>query len=383
MRPDLPDPKEVARREAERLSADRELYLEVPVDRVIADAPQVDRGVLLEGIEQFHADRMARIPSPTRYPESPPWVEHILAVNSHLQRLASLSDREIAVYRSLHDYLSFRGFAHAARPAIDERCRGAYLPKTDRGEMTIFNADDPLTHWRPDTSVPDALPGAAKLNFVGVGSGLHMDEEPDEIFPLPAMQMVVHYADDVPAAVEFLTRYCQFWGRCNTIVFDRKRQSCAIEKCSYKYMDVFWPGPDGQSHVSGMTCRDLNTTQGRHQCAMRTGYLKLFALPEDGPDAAFWAATRNFEEKLAGGLETLGARPRFEDLLRLFVTPWPDGLNKEGLKAHPDAGLVGYTLQTHVSLISEGTYMRWQRSKDGKSWPQEPEVRHYGGRRDA
>ncbi len=188
------------------------------------------------------------------------------------------------------------------------------------------------------------------------------------------MEMAFHYAHDVPAAAEFLTRYCQFWGRCNVVLFDRKKQSCAIEKCSFRHIEVFWPGPDGQSHVSGMVCRDPNTPQGRHQRAMRERHLGLFGLPPDGPDAAFWAACRRLEDKLAGALKAMGPQPRFDDLVRLFVTPWPEGLNKAGLRPHPQSGLVGYTLQTHVSLLDERKYLRWQRSQDGSTYPSQPEV---------
>jgi len=374
----LPDPLRKAQQEADRLRATPALYLEAPIERVIADSPQLDRRVLLEGIEQFHAERMVKVPPPARYPESLPWVDHILAVDRELRRLAGLTDRQMAIYRSLSEYLTFRGFAHAARRAAgDERCRGAYLPDTDRGEMTIKNVDDPLSYWKPDRSVPKALPGSALLNMIGVGSGLHMDEEPDEIFPLPAREMVHHYADDVPAAVEFFKRYCPFWGRCNIILFDRMKRSCVIEKCSFKYMDVFWSGPDGQSHVSGMVCRDPETVQGRHQQAMRQRYLKLFGLPPDGPDGAFWAACRKFEDKLAGALRAMGPRPGFEGLVGLFVTPWPEGLNKTGLRPHPESGLVGYTLQTHVSLLDERKYLRWQRSEDGSTYPAQPEVHQF------
>ena len=393
----LPDPKVQAAQEAQSLGADRQLLLRTPIDRVLADAPQVDERLLLEGIEAFHAERMARVPSAAKYPESPPWVEHILAVNAELKRLANLTDREMAIYRSLHEYLTFRGFVHA--PVRDEKCRAAYLPDTDRGEMMIGNVDDPLTHWKPDVAAPKALPGGGPLAMVGVGNGLHIDDEPDEIFPLPAAAMLPHYAGDVPSGVEFLTRYCPFWGRCNVMLMDRQKRSCAIEKCSFRHLDVFQPdgGPqtrkgvpnpdssglgalafgvpsDGKSHISGMTCRDPGTVQGRHQRAKRQQYLDLFGIPADCPDNAFWAACRKFEDKLASGLRQLGPRPRFDDAVKLFVTPWPEGLNKTGLVLHPRQGLVGYTLQTHISLLAEKKYLRWQRSRDGKTYSSGPEV---------
>ena len=83
-----------------------------------------------------------------------------------------------------------------------------------------------------------------------------MDDEPDELFPLQPTQMMYSYCDDVPSAVEFLTRYQSFWNGCNILLYDRQKRSVAIEKCSANFMDVFYPGSDGRSHISGMVCRN-------------------------------------------------------------------------------------------------------------------------------
>jgi hypothetical protein len=76
-------------------------------------------------------------------------------------------------------------------------------------------------------------------------------------------------------------------------------------------------------------------------------------------------------------LEDLGPEAKFADVVKLFTTEWPNGLNKAGLKVHPKQGLVGYTLITHASLPDERKFFRWQRSEDGKHWPAEPEVFQY------
>ena len=368
----LPDPLAAARQEAEQIKQDRHVALEARFERIIADAKQLSREQLTAGLEAFHRRRMAMVPAADKYPEAQPWVDFALARDRELQRLAALSDFELAIVRSLDLYVTFHAIRRAA--ARDERCRVAYLPESDRGPLTISNTDDPLTYWRP--APPLKLFPFPRTGLItgGVGSGLHLDEEPDELFPLPVLTMLGHYADDVPGAVEFLARYRPFWGRCNFLVADRQRRSAAIEKCSFKYMDVFAPGPDGRSHISGMTCRDAQTEQGRHQHAMRQEYLRLFGLPQDGPDMAFWNAARKFEDKLAAGLRLLGPRPKCDEVLRLFLARYPDGLNKWGLKPHPDSGLVGYTLQTHLLLIDERVYYRWQRSQDGTRYPAAPEV---------
>ncbi|MHB0934826.1 MAG: hypothetical protein ACYC6A_00420 [Armatimonadota bacterium] len=367
----LPDPLAVANHEAEWIHQNRHAALNLRIERILADCPQLDRNDLLDGLEAFHRRRMGMIPSATQYPEASPWVDYALVLDRELQRLASLDDRELAIVRSLDLYVTFHAMRRAA--AADEKCRIAYLPETDRGPLSISNTDDPLTYWKP-APPPKQFPFQGGLIASGVGNGLHMDEEPEELFPLPVLQMLSMHADDTPGAVEFLTRYCPFWGRCNLLVADEQLRSVAIEKCSYKYLDVFYPGPDGRSHISGMTCRDPETVQGKHQQAMRLGYLKLFNLPMDGPDMAFWNAAKNFEDKLAAGLRDLGPHPRFEDVTRFFLARYPEGLNKWGLKPHPDSGLVGFTLQTHAILLREKVYYRWQRSEDGTEYPTEPEV---------
>lgn len=376
----LPDPTEVARKEARRINANRGAMLNHAFEHIAENAPQVKRADLMRGLTAFHRERMERIPSAATYPESKPWVDHVLAVDREVRKLANLTDDDMAVLRSLSLYVSFRALKQAAAaftptPARDENCRVAYLPDSDRGEVTIKNVDNPLTGWTPRPA-PDHLAAlkAAPLRYEGVGSGLHIDDEPDELFPLPAVDMLPHYAADVPGAVEFLTRYGAFWGRRNLLLHDRQKRSVAIEKCSFKYIDVFYPGPDGRSRISGMTCRSATTVLGRHQHAMRLGYLKLFNLSLDGTDMAFWKAARGLDEKLAVALDGLGPRARCEDLFRLFTTRYPDGLNKYGLKPHPDTKVIGYTLVTHATLFTEGMYLRWQRSGDGKSYPAEPEV---------
>ena len=89
---------------------------------------------------------------------------------------------------------------------------------------------------------------------------------------------------------------------------------------------------------------------------------------------AVWNACQAFEAKLAGALRALPPIPTVAAVTRLFLARYPEGLNKWGLKPHPDSGLVGFTLQTHVLLLDEQVYWRWQRSADGTHYPAQPEV---------
>ncbi len=372
----LPDPREAAREEAARIMARPEQYLDGPVQRKLLDAPFVAREPLLAGLEAFHRERMAKVPSAAAYPEAAPWVAHILAVDRELQAIAGLSDRQMAILRSLGPYLMFRGYLHARAvpagpPATAEKCRVAFLPATDQGRLHIKNVDDPLTFWTPRPA-PATLPKSGPLVLDGVGFGLHIDDEPAEIFPLDPRAMVRHYADDVPGAVAFLTRYRTFWGSANLLLQDAQGRAAAIEKPSYNFIEVFGPDRCGAYHISGMTCRDQASPQAQYVAAKRRQMLALYGQPEDCCDVAYWNSATAYGEKLAGFLDR-PASPTVQETLDFFTTPAPDGLNKWGAQFHPDQGYRQYTLVTEAALLDRRRFLRWQRDTDGV-YPSAPEV---------
>jgi len=369
----LPDPAVQARAEAERINSNREQFLTGPVERVIADSPHADPESLLSGLEDFYRASMECTPSAQQYPEAAPWVDYVRAADRQLKELATLSERELAVVRSLGIYLTFRGHLRA-RPCVRERCRVAFIPETDRGPMHIKNIDDPLRFWHPDPNPPAWRPMRDGLVSDGVGSGLHIDDEPDELFPLPAQQMCMAHCHDVPSAVEFLTRYSKFWGGCNYLLHDGEQRSVAIEKASHNFIETYGPDACGGSHISGMTCRDPASPQGRYQAQKRRQYTDKYGQTDEGFEHVYWRGCAQLEEMLAG----LMAQPRLKvsEVLNLFTTVWPDGLNRDGTKCHPEQPYSGYTLITHAFLPAEGVIYRWQRSAEG-AYATEPEVHRF------
>ncbi len=376
----LPDPLQAARTMADNIRKNPDAILNQGLTRVLAEQRALDRNSVIAGVTAFHKEAMSRVPDLRRYPEAGPWAENILALQRELQRITGLSDQQMAIMFSLNQYMTFRGHREvgaALRKAYArEKCRIAFLPNTDQGPMHIKNVDDPINWWKPRPRMPRTATGWKQhpLSADGVGSGLHMDDEPADIFPLPVMQMLPHYAGDTPAALEFLKRYSPFWGGANILLFDNKFRSAAVEKCSRNFFESFAPNIHGHSHVSGMACRDPASPQGRYQKAQRNNYCKLFGFAEDAPDPLFWAACSGMEKMLDDALIRFGARPRAEDVMLLFTTQYPVGLNKAGVKLHPRQALAAYTLITHASLFKKRRSYRWQRSRDGKRWPQKPEI---------
>ncbi|MHB9106724.1 MAG: hypothetical protein ACYDCO_06690 [Armatimonadota bacterium] len=374
----LPNPYDVARAEAAKITADPKQYLDGPFERLQLDSPFVDWPAVVAGLTAFHQERMAKIPSSATYPEAQPWVEHALAVDRELQALAGLSDEQMACYRSLKAYLTFRGFKSvelaptATPPLVTEKCRAVYLPDTDQGQLHVKNVDDPLTFWKPNPNPAARMPQPGPLRGDGVGAGLHIDDEPAEIFPLNPKAMMLHFVDDVPGVVQFLTRYSPFWGSANNLYYDAQKRCVAIEKTSYNFIDVYGPDPCGGVHISGMVCRNPESAQAKYVAAKRQEFLRKFNRPEDCPDNAYWNGAMAFEKRL-GDFTNRPASPTVAETLELFTAPTPRGFNKWGAKFHRDQGYLQYTLIVEAFLHDARKIYRWQRDAFGV-FPCIPEV---------
>jgi len=378
----LPDARKAAGNTAKLINANREAFFDASLGRVLRDAPWLDKRMVMDRIAAYHKEALSRIPPAAKYPEAAPWVEYVLTYEKELKRLTNLADSDMGVVMSLGNYLMFRGYKDGARPKLNrvEKCRNVFAPNTDQGPIWIKNVDDPPTYWKPEPRMPRRQPLAkwmwSKSCLVdGVGSGLHIDDEPDEIFPLPVVQMWGYYADDTPGMVQFMRRYSKYWGGANELIMDRQNRSMAVEKCSRNFMEVFKPDPKcGFSHVSGMACRDPKSPQGKYQKARRDEYRALYNLPDDGPDSAFWKFCDAGESMLVDRMRKLGPKPKFDDICKLFITPYPGGLCKGGYYCHPSLKGGEYTLATKASLIAKKRDLRWQRSRDCKVWPEKPEI---------
>jgi hypothetical protein len=369
MIPSLPDPRAKAREEAERILNNREEFLTGPVERTLKDSPFAKREDLLSGLTDFHQERMSRIPDSNQYPQAGPWIDRVLEVDRELQRLAKLSDREIALFRSLGAYLTFRGFARF-RKTSTEKCRVAYIPVTDKGRMHIKNVDDPIRFWKPQPPMEKSILEVPPLFWDGVGNGMHIDDEPEEIFPLPVPLMCMDECKDVPTAVEFLKRYSPFWGAQNIVLRDDQGNSVAIEKASHNFIEVIEPAQGRPSYISGNFCRE--SPQAVHLESKRNEYVEIFGLPEYGPDRAFWQACTRANDKLVTLMRE--SEIKVDAVLKLFRTPWSEGLNKGGVKYHPDqTGDEEYTLITYAMLLDAKAVYKWQRDTEGR-YPEQPEV---------
>jgi hypothetical protein len=71
-------------------------------------------------------------------------------------------------------------------------------------------------------------------------------------------------------------------------------------------------------------------------------------------------------------LETLDPRDSVGPLVKLFRTPWPNGLSKEGALLHPKQSVAEYTLVTHYTQIDKRKYVTWIRDAKTLKMPEKP-----------
>ncbi len=384
--PSLPSPPDAhadAHAEADRLSQTN-WSAQRAIKNISADAPKLNQARLIEQLTVFHQERMQRVPDACRFPESPMWVDYIRQRDCSLQDACGMSGKDLAVLRSLYLFMAFRGWrdpeiagkenaSPQPPPPNGEHCRVAYLAESTWGEVHFKNVDNPLAGFAP-RPIPEGME-RPQLVCDGVGSGMHMDIEPADLFPLEPRRMMLYETGDTPGAVEFLTKYRDFWGGCNVLIYDRDQRAAAIEKSSYSQLAVFQQNSAGAVHISGMVCRDPESEQAQHLSAMRQQYLTRFGLSRDGPDHTFWQACDQAEGMLSEALNPYtDSQPiNAEKIWQLFRTPWPKGLSKEGDRLHPNQTVEEYTLTTYAICWEKKHMRRVQRDPQTGRMPSEEE----------
>jgi hypothetical protein len=246
--------------------------------------------------------------------------------------------------------------------------------------VLLKNAESDLVIWKPQPPLP-ATAGRDRFwweqvdwAIEGAACGMHLDDEPEEIFPLPVFAMAAQHAEDTPGAVEFLRRYSLFWGMENIVVVDRQFRAVAIEKTARGLFDLYPADRNGRAYISGMSCRDPKSPQGRHTIEKRDEYCRMYGLGPDSLDRAFWNFCGEMESKLATAIATLPARCAAQSVLDLFATPYPNGLCLDAHKVRESQTMTSNTVTTYATFPNQRRFVRWQRSQDGKVWPKQPEV---------
>lgn len=330
----------------------------------------------------FDRERLDSVPSLTKYPELRGYRERIDAEDRGM-RDAGVAQETIALSRSLDFYTRTRlyqetGRAYYFEPGTEE-CRILYMPESEVGPIHAKNVDGPLPeNATPMPPMPRGTPWFWNHPIVldGVGSGLHIDEVPPEIFPADIYVLCYGHCTTLSEAVELLTRYNYFWGHGNLLVHDFHGNSMAFEKTQCR-VATRGPNRNGMTFTSGMGALDPGIRE--HQRAMRQKYLDQIGDDWDGPEGCFWKMSDETYKNMARYVEELPARPTVKQVNELMERRDPEGpLCYTGEKSHPRQPAGCWSAEMRLFIVNERKCIRRQVRNGKPAYLDTPEVIEYG-----
>ena len=212
---------------------------------------------ILQEIYDLDCERMANPPDPYKYPETKGLPDLVREERRAFQQTTGYSNMEMAYNYTWHFYITRRvqtRYIGMAPPPGE--CSAAYIRNsTEGGPLYGRNWDTGISDWVNRLLVPPrvAADGKRVMWMKGVSFSIFLDEEPEEIFPVdPLALLPADCTEHVEDAVEFLTRYRDFWGPVNCILVDKNHDSVAIEKANVRL--GVRHADDGASCVSALAC---------------------------------------------------------------------------------------------------------------------------------
>lgn len=346
--------------------------------RTLADALGWPVATLQARVLAYHRQRLDAEPSLTTYPELRGYRDRLLAEERGM-RDGGLSDEMIALMRSFTFWRDVHLLAETGRGWFmmpqPEKCRILYLADSDQGPIHLKNVDDPLAYWAPKPPIPPGSPWphSSPLWIDGVGSGLHLDEIPPEIFPVDARGLCRELCRTVDEAREFLLRYNYFWSSANIIVHARDGgPGLAFEKTRCR-VAVREGNAAGITFVTGMGALDPQIKA--HQTAMRQRYLDQMGLDWTGADGCFWRECDHKWRNMAAHVEALSPRPTFAAAMALMKRRDASGpMCLTGVKCHPDQTLPGCTLMMDAWILDAKRLHRRQWRGETPAYLDTPEI---------
>jgi len=310
-------------------------------------------------IETLDQQRLEAEPDYNKYAELKGMKELYLAERKGFIEGAGCGRSEMAFHFSWSWFVSRRlntRYIGTGLPASN--CTGVFFREGEEGPMAGRNNDDnkrPYYKFAPPTTGPD---GVRRLINSGVSSAVLCDEEPEEIFPAQPWELMPgEYHKDVKKVVDFLQRYNEFWGPCNTVIVDENLNSVAIEKSNCR-MGVRWP-KKGASAVTA--CSYLIPGMKEFKWDRQYLSLKLRGWNEDSSDYVYWVGCDTRYQRLLELVEKLEEEGptlwRLANIMTDHAVPFPDRICLAGERGHPKDIDVNWTL-TSSSTVLEGPTRR-------------------------
>ncbi|NQU10064.1 hypothetical protein HQ590_04695 [bacterium] len=269
-------------------------YVQHTIKHSVTQYPQLQHLDFPKTLEQLNEERLESEPDPQRYPELQGLQECYRERQRGFMETAPCSRAEMAVFYNWYWHETHRLHTrYAGRDAADtsDGCTVVYFRDSAEGPLLGRNNDFAFNH----VGIPQ-MPDWNGLIHSPIASVALCDEEPTEIFPADPFELMSdEIKADIHRVVEFLERYNEFWGPCNTVVIDTNRNAVAIEKLNCR-MGVTWP-QDGVSYVTSFAYQDPALLACKMACDRK--YMKRIGITEDSPDWAFWRGNDRRLDRLA------------------------------------------------------------------------------------
>jgi len=338
---------------------------------------------LVSQVVAFHRERLDAVPDLTRYPELRGYRDRLQAQEDGM-RAGGVSDEMIALSKSFNFWRDTRlveesGYVWSVsaipHAATTEKCRVLYMADSDRGALRLKNVDDPLTYWQTQPPIRHCSPWPEKhpLSFDGVGSGLFLDEAPQEIFPVNAHELCREHCTTLDEATEFMVRYNYFWEGQNLIIHDENGNSMAFEKTRCR-VAVRKPNAQGINFITGMGALDPEIAAFQKSCRQR--YLDQTGQGwDDSPEGLFFTLSENTWKNMARYVDELSLSPTWNNAQQLMEQRDRSGpMCLTGEKLHPDETVTGCTLIMNYLELDNRKLHRRQWRGDIPAYLDTPEV---------
>jgi hypothetical protein len=299
--------------------------------------------------------RLNATPSLVKFPETRGWADIIAARRKGFQDATGVDALGLAYFFNAAWFVMCRLMTrHLGAFTPTSNCTAVFIRDSREGGPLYGRNWDmpniPGLDLQPPRRGPD---GVRRLWSKGVSCGTMCDEEPTEIFPINAWEVLPEDCRKLPDVVAFLTRYVEFWSPHNGVIVDEDLNSVAFEKSTCR---VGWRySPDGSACVTA--CAQIIPEMKAHRDACHAKSLKARNFDHTSPDWHYWTGCEKRYHRLMKLVsEIAGSNPSLEDLGRIMTdhaVPYPDRVCISGGSCHPDipVEVTEWTMRSRAAVL--------------------------------
>lgn len=345
--------------------------------RWLADLFPTTRGLDVPALlRDYDRERLACEPDTSRFPELRGLGDRHIGEREGFREATGADDVAVAFHFSWNFFvwrrINARHVAYYETMPLREQCTNVFLPGGAEGVTIADNRDvsviGPLRRMLASWN-PGPLPRRNKPAFWqgSVSSGILLDEEPECSFPCDPFELMPREGlEDIGVAMEFMTRYREFWGPGNMIWCDRRGNAVAVEKTNCR-VAFRRPSVAGAVCVTAGSYLDPAIYAFKRRCLTKVLKAKRES-PESNADWQYDLGCRARYRRLVRLTEQEASRAGGATLWGAFAivadesVPFPARICLAGQKVLPERPgremLVNWTVSQHAGVIT-GPRRRW------------------------